>query len=108
MQRLEPPAYAQRLMKEVPVSSSWRNTGDVALWPESWATEALDYAEAAHKGIVITAYLGPDDDGRTVHRWRIQPPAGYEEAARMRVRTQLSKAGYRLAATLKAIWPDKQ
>jgi hypothetical protein len=107
MQRLDPPAYALRLVKELQVSSGWRNSGDVALWPETWATEALEYAEAAHKGIAITAYLGPDEDGRTAHRWRVQPPPGYEEAARTRVRTQLAKAGYRLAATLKAIWPDK-
>ena len=41
------------------------------------------------------------------HRWRVQPPPGYEEAARQRVRIQLAKGGYRLAATLKAIWPEK-
>ena len=107
MQRLEAPEYAQRLVKDLQVSSAWKNTGDVALWPERWATEGLEYAEAAHKGITVTAYLGPDEDGRMAHRWRIQQPAGYEEAARGRIRIQLAKAGYRLAATLQAIWPEK-
>jgi len=51
------------------------------------------------------AYLGPDPERRTAHRWRIELPPGYDAAASARTRTQLAKAGYRLAATLKAIWP---
>jgi hypothetical protein len=107
MQRSDVLAYAQRLVQDLPVPAAWRDSGDVALWPERWATEALEYAETAHKGLTITAYLGPDEDGRAAHRWRVQPPPRYEEAARQRVRIQLAKGGYRLGATLKAIWPEK-
>jgi hypothetical protein len=50
-------------------------------------------------------YLGPDETGRTPHRWRIEQPAGYDDRSRDRVRIQLAKAGYRLSALLTAIWP---
>ena len=107
MQKSDVAGYAQRLVQDVPVPAAWKDTGDVALWPERWASEALEYAEAAHKGVTIIAYLGPDEDGRVAHRWRVQPPSGYEEAARQRVRVQMAKGGYRLSATLRAIWPEK-
>ena len=107
MQKTDVPAYAQRLVQKLPTAAAWRNSGDVALWPERWATEALEYAEDAHRRVAITAYLEPEDDRRVAHHWRIQLPPGYEEAARQRVRLQLAKGGYRLAATLKAIWPEK-
>jgi hypothetical protein len=99
-------AYAARLFAE-PVKPEWRNTGALDTWPEQWATEALARGKEVHEGIVLTAYLGPDDAKRTPHRWRIQQPNGYDDLARRMIPVQLAAGGYRLAATLKAIWPDK-
>ncbi|HET9261442.1 MAG TPA: S1/P1 nuclease [Vicinamibacterales bacterium] len=106
MRREEPSAYASRLIRDVRVEQGWNASGDADSWPEQWANDALPHAKTIHRGIGITAYLGPDEAGRTPHRWRIQQPAGYDDLARTLIPAQLAKAGYRLAAVLKAIWPE--
>jgi hypothetical protein len=88
------------------VAADWRDSGDPDGWAERWVNEGLGYAREAHEGIRLVSYLGPDEAGRTPHRWRIEQPAGYDDRSRARVRTQLAKGGYRLAAILKAIWPN--
>jgi hypothetical protein len=98
--------YATRLIKEQPVRDEWRDTGDVVDWPIRWATDVLEPAREAHRGLRLVEYLGPDANKRTAHRWLIEQPADYDERARRIVPPQLAKAGHRLAATLKAIWPD--
>jgi hypothetical protein len=100
-------AFASRLMAELPVQAEWRDAGDPDGWPERWVNEALVYAKDAHRDIRITTYLGPDENGRTPHRWRIEQPPGYDDRSRSRVRIQLAKGGYRLAAVLRAVWPDR-
>jgi hypothetical protein len=99
------PAFAARLMAEVPPGPEWKNGGDADTWPEAWATEILAPAREAYRDIRITTYLGPDESGRTPHRWRIEQPRGYDDRSRQVVRTQIAKGGYRLAALLRAIWP---
>ncbi|HET7217275.1 MAG TPA: S1/P1 nuclease [Vicinamibacterales bacterium] len=99
------PAYAARLIAEVPVAVEWRNTGDPDAWPERWVNESLGYARDAYRDIRVAVYLGPDDSGGIPHRWRIEQPPGYDDRSRARIRTQLAKGGYRLAALLRAVWP---
>jgi hypothetical protein len=99
------PAFAARLIAEVPAAPAWKDPGDPDTWPERWATESLVNAKEAFRDIRLTLYLGPDETGRTPHRWRIEQPQGYDDRARPIVRTQLAKGGYRLAAVLRAIWP---
>jgi hypothetical protein len=67
--------------------------------------EGLIYAKDAHRDIRIDVYLGPDAEKRIPHRWRITQPRGYDDPSRARIRIQLAKGGYRLAALLRAIWP---
>jgi hypothetical protein len=105
MRKEDVATYAARLFSEVAVPPAWRNPGEADTWPEQWATEGLSLARVAHDGIALTAYLGPDTARRAPHRWRIEQPTTYDEMARGRVRLQLAAGGYRLAATLKAIWP---
>jgi hypothetical protein len=107
MRREDPSAYASRLIREVGVERGWNGAGDVESWPEQWANDALAHAKTVHQGITLLAYLGPDETGRTPHRWRIQQPAGYDDVARQLVPGQLARGGYRLAAVLKAIWPER-
>ena len=99
------PTFAARLVAELPVAPEWIDTGDPDRWPERWLNEGLVYARDAHDGIRILSYLGPDEVNRVPHRWRIQQPAGYDDRSRARIRVQLAKGGYRLAALLKAVWP---
>jgi hypothetical protein len=97
--------YASRLVSEVPVVGEWKDGGDPDGWPERWLNEGLGYAREAHDGIRIMTHLGPDATVRVLHRWRIEQPAGYDDRSRARIRLQLAKGGYRLAALLRAIWP---
>jgi hypothetical protein len=99
------PAYASRLFTEVPVAPEWKDTGDPDAWPERWVNEVLEYAKEAHRDVKLTEYIGPDVERRVPYRWRIEQPPGYDDRSRARVRLQLAKAGYRLAALLNAIWP---
>jgi S1/P1 Nuclease len=108
MQRDDVPTYSARLVKELGVLPTWRNAGDPDSWPALWATESLVLSQEGYAGIKITTYLGPDAERGPAHRWRIEQPANYDDMAKARVRVQLAKGGYRLAATLKAIWPDSK
>jgi hypothetical protein len=101
------PTYAARLVKELPVPAEWQDTGDPETWPERWVNEGLGLAKEAHQDIRLTTYLGPDEAGRSPHRWRIEQPAGYDDRSRPRIRVQLAKGGYRLAALLRAIWTER-
>ena len=98
-------AYASKLVAELPVAPEWRDTGKADAWPERWVNDSLVDAKDAHEGVRLTMYLGPDEAGRTPHRWRIEQPAGYDDRSRARVRLQLAKGGYRLSALLKSVWP---
>jgi hypothetical protein len=105
MRREDVLTYTARLLREQPVRGEWRNTGPPEDWPIQWATEVLGPAAEVHQGVRIIRYLGPDSTKRTAHRWLIEQPADYDDRARRIVPVQLAKAGYRLAETLKAIWP---
>jgi hypothetical protein len=98
--------FAAKLFSGTPPQRSWTNSGDAETWPMQWATEGLARAKEIHQGIRLVAYIGPDDQKRIAHRWTIEQPAGYDDRARTITRQQLAIAGFRLAATLKAIWPD--
>ncbi len=107
MGREDVPTFSARLLKELEPQASWRPTGDADTWPAQIATEGLARSKDAHQGISLVAHLGPDDARRTSpHRWTVTQPAGYDERARPILRRQLALAGYRLAQTLEAIWPQ--
>jgi hypothetical protein len=79
-------------------------TGDVAKWPAKWATETLTAAKEAHEGLRIEAR---EERGRRRERhdaWRVAAPQGYAKTASTLAALQLTRAGYRLAAVLEAIW----
>jgi hypothetical protein len=107
MGRQSAEAFAAQLLKRIAAEADWKGRGDVESWPEAWASEAVALARTAHEGVTIESYVGADASGRTPHRWRITQPAGYDARARELVPRQLAKAGYRLAATLSAIWPER-
>jgi len=98
-------AFSKRLFNELTPAQGWQNTGAIDTWPAQWATAGLARAKPVHDGIRIVSYLGPDDAKRTAHRWLIEQPSDYDARAREITKVQLARAGYRLAETLKAIWP---
>ena len=100
------PTFSARLLKEMPPQAAWRPTGDADSWPAQIATEGMARAKEVHHGLRLLAHVGPDETRRTTpHRWTVEQPPGYDERARPLVRQQLALGGYRLAETLRAIWP---
>lgn len=106
IQKDDPAAFAARLFAEGNRPAGGTPSGDPVAWPELWATEVLVHAKEVHRGLRIVSYLGPDEAKRTPHRWLIEQPSDYDQRARTLVRRQLAAGGFRLAAVLKAIWPD--
>jgi len=106
VQKEDAAAYAARLFAEVQPAPAWKHSGQPDTWPAQWATEGLGHAKTVHRGIRLVSYLGPDEAKRTAHRWLIEQPSDYDARARPLMRQQLAAGGYRLAAVLRAIWPD--
>ena len=98
-------AFSKRVFNELKPTPEWKNTGAIDTWPAQWASAGIARAKPVHEGVRLVSYLGPDDAKRTAHRWLIEQPADYDARARAITREQLSRAGYRLAETLKGIWP---
>ncbi|HEY5102038.1 MAG TPA: S1/P1 nuclease [Steroidobacteraceae bacterium] len=105
MQRAQvrtPTEFAAVLMRSAPNVPIV--TGDVTKWPAKWATETLAASKEAHAGLIIEEH---EERGRKRERhdaWRVAAPQGYAKTASARAALQLTRAGYRLAAVLEAIW----
>ena len=100
--------FTKFLITRFPVKPDWDAKGPVATWPEQWATDTLGLAIKCFDGITLgERFLVPKDEESEEHfEWKITLPPGYPEKSRDIVEVQLTKAGYRLAALLKTIWPD--
>ncbi|MEO5915854.1 MAG: S1/P1 nuclease [Luteolibacter sp.] len=98
------------LIKTYPSKPEWDGQGPVGTWPAQWATETLGLAKLCFKEITPRdRFLVPKDDKHEEHfEWVITLPPTYQDQSRDTVEVELSKAGYRLAALLKAVWPEKK
>ncbi len=99
--------FASFLIAHSPPAHEWDGVGSVSTWPEQWATDTLGNARQCFEGIVPhDRFLVPKNEKLDEHfEWVITLPHGYAEKSRDLVELELAKAGYRLAALLKAIWP---
>jgi hypothetical protein len=80
-------------------------TGDVTKWPAKWATETLVASKQAHAGLVLGEREERKDRRHKAHFvWRVTAPPGYSASASELATLQLTRAGYRLAAVLEAVW----
>jgi hypothetical protein len=79
-------------------------TGDVTKWPAKWATETLGVSRQAHEGLVIEAREERGRSGEARLTWRVAAPSDYAKTASALAAIQLTRAGYRLAAVLEAVW----
>ena len=66
-------------------------------WPKAWASEGVKEADIAFQGLSY----GP----KSGHRWPVTAPNGYGATRADLQRTQMVKAGARLAQLLNAIYP---
>jgi S1/P1 Nuclease len=98
-----PEEFAARLMRaspDLPIVN-----GDVTKWPGKWATETLSAAKLAHAGLSIESREEGHHRSAEMHfRWKVSAPAGYAQSAATLAAMQLTRAGYRLAAVLEAVW----
>jgi S1/P1 Nuclease len=79
--------------------------GDVTKWPAKWATETLAAAKVAHAGLTLAVREKKQSGSRDTHfLWRVAAPSDYAQTASAIAATQLTRAGYRLAAVLEAVW----
>lgn len=102
-----PQEYAAVLLSKPP--PAWQDSGPLLNWDRDWANESLALSAKAHDVAVQD-----EDDSQTDYytgqprpRWHINLPPDYTNWACQTAETQMTKAGYRVAAVLEAIWPDK-
>lgn len=89
--------------------SGWETKGDVDTWAATWATENIPLAADAHKRLTIRkSTKAAPVSGMLNCQWETTLDPGYQNWAKERARTQLAKAGFRLAALLVAIFPEKK
>jgi hypothetical protein len=98
------------VVKAFPSKPEWDAIGPVGTWPAQWATDSLGLAKICFEDITPhDRFLVPKDEKHEEHfEWVVTLPPSYAQKSRDTVELELSKAGYRLAALLKAIWPEKK
>jgi S1/P1 nuclease len=97
--------FAKKLANVTP--QGWQTPGPVESWPESWVAEAMPLATDAHEKLTIkkSSQHTPQFPRPSVScNWETTLNPEYETWAKGVARDRLHKAGYRLAATLKAIF----
>jgi hypothetical protein len=102
--------FPAALRKSAPPKPEWGATGPIGTWPAQWATGTHGLAKFCYEGITPRdRFLVPKDEKHEEHfEWVVTLPDIYPVKSRDIVEVELSKAGYRLAALLKAIWPGQE
>ena len=97
-----PAEFATRLMQSAPNMPIVN--GDVTKWPAKWATETLGASKEAHEGLTVEAREERGRRGESHFVWRVTAAPGYAKTATALASIELTRAGYRLAAVLEALW----
>ena len=93
-----------RLLAAGPMAG-WETAGPPETWAEQWVAEIMPLAVQAHE--LLTIRKGPKTafpSGMSPCTWVTTLDPAYQEWAKEQARLQLAKAGFRLAALLKAIF----
>jgi hypothetical protein len=86
-------------------ATGWETTGDIGTWAESWADEIMPLAKQAHERLGTINFEKMTRDPPNVRcTWTVNTPGDYEDWAAEQTQRQLAKAGFRLAAMLRAIY----
>jgi len=104
-----PLQYADFLLAKP--ASDWKTSGPLLNWDRVWADESLALSAKVHDVTVL------DEDDSQLDRYTNRPrpqwhikdlSPEYIAWSQKTAEEQIMKAGYRLAATLQALWPDKK
>jgi hypothetical protein len=108
--RVETPSqYADFLLSKP--APEWKTAGPLLEWDRVWADESVALSAKAHEVTVMDEDDSQKDfrTGQPRPQWHIQNLSPEYIAWSDKVaEEQMTKAGYRLAATLEALWPDKK
>src|SRR5947209_559537 len=89
--------------------AGWETKGDVNTWAAKWATENIPLAADAHRRLTIRKSTKAAPFGGQLNcQWETTLDPGYQSWTKGKARTQLAKAGFRLAALLVASLPDNK
>lgn len=80
--------------------------GNPDTWPVLWVNDTLIAAKTAHQNVRLSSRQEIQDKGKDHYTWRATLSSVYPSKERGVAQDQVTKAGYRLAQLLKAIWPD--
>lgn len=95
--------FATYIVGHAPSGSE--TTGDPETWPAQWATEIMPLANAALSRVEIGDATHAETEERGPKcTWPVTLPRDYTSWANERALAQLSKAGFRLAALLRAVF----
>jgi hypothetical protein len=95
-------ARARALMRQSP--SGWQNAGDPDGWSTLWTSEILPAAKDAITEVEIGRATHANSDRAPKCTWPVTLDSDYTKSANETAKSQLAKAGYRLAALLVAIF----
>jgi len=88
---------------------AWQTSGPLLEWDRAWANESIALSAKVHD-VVVTEEDDSQQDFRTGKprpQWHIKELSPeYVAWSTKAAEDQMTKAGYRLAATLEALWPD--
>ena len=101
-----PQEYAAKLLAQP--EPAYATTSPLLDWSRNWADESIILSAKVHNVTVLKEEDQIDRyTGKPRPRWRIADlPPDYVSWAEATTDSQLAKAGYRLAKTLEAIWPN--
>ena len=104
-----PAQYAAFLLAKP--APDWKTAGPFLDWDRAWADESLALSAKVHD-VTVTDEDDSQKDfrtGRPRPQWHIQDLSPeYVAWSDKTAEEQMIKAGYRLAATLEALWPDNK
>jgi hypothetical protein len=104
-----PVEYAAALLSKPP--PAWQDSAPLMNWDRDWANESVALSAKVHAVAVVDEDDSEKDfrTGAPRPRWHVQDlTPEYIAWSCKTAEEQITKAGYRVAATLEAIWPDKQ
>jgi hypothetical protein len=104
-----PLEYAAFLLSKP--APAWQNSGPLMNWERDWANESVVLSAKVHDVTVVNEDDSEKDyqTGAPRPRWHIKDlTPEYIAWSCKTAEQQMTKAGYRVAATLEAIWPGQQ
>ncbi|UVT18591.1 MAG: S1/P1 nuclease [Nitrospira sp.] len=98
-------SYVDALMTKYPAHEAM--TGEPTTWPQLWVEDSLQLAKRVHEGLIVQhrrRITDPKHGDQWV--WAVTPPPDYDRQSSTAAEQALVRAGKRLAALLRAIWPE--